>query len=105
MVATGSALSIVGKIDEKEQASLAGDIQLFSELSNAVLEVLRHLTTLFSILIAEIMVRHVPDPEVKTENFATGPKLSEFALPYFFDEDEEEWAQQFQQQAKKDKPE
>ena len=90
MVATGSALSIAGKIHENEEAGLAGDIQAFSELSNAILEVSRNLTTLFSILIAEIMVKHVPDPEVRTQNFATGPRLSEFALPYFFDEDEED---------------
>jgi hypothetical protein len=102
MVATGSALSIAGKIDEKERASLAGDIQAFSELSSAVLDVSRHLTTLFSILIAEIMVKHVPDPDVKTENFGNGPKLSQFALPYFFDEDEEDWTQQYQQHAKQE---
>ncbi len=102
MVATGSSLSIAGKINEKEQASLAGDIQAFSELSNAVLEVSRHLTTLFSILISDIMVKHIPDPEVRTENFTNSPKLSEFALPYFFDEDEEDWTQQYQQQAKKE---
>ena len=100
MVATGSALSIAGKIDEKEQASLAGDIKAFSELSNAVLEVSRNLTTLFSILISDIMVKHVPDPEVKTENFANGPKLSEFELPYFFDEDEEDWTRRYQQGGK-----
>lgn len=104
MVATGSAISIAGKIDENEQANLADDIQAFSELSNVVLDISRHLTTLFSVLIAEIMTRRIPEVEVKTETFANGPKLSEFALPYFFDEDEEDWTKQYQQQATKDKP-
>jgi hypothetical protein len=104
MVATGSALSIAGKIDENEQANLADDIQAFSELSNVVLDISRHLTTLFSVLIAEIMTRRAPEVEVKTETCANGPKLSEFALPYFFDEDEEDWTKQYQQRATKDKP-
>jgi hypothetical protein len=100
MVATGSALTIAGSIDEKEPALLAGDIQAFSELSNVILEMSRHLITLFSVLISEIMTRHVPDFEVKTETFANGPKSSEFALPYFFDEDEEDWTKQYQQQVR-----
>ena len=106
MVATGSALSLAGKIDENEQASLAGDIKAFSELSNTVLDVSRHITTLFSYLISDILVAHVPEPEVKMEKFENSPKLSEFALPYFFDEDEDEddWTQQYQQ-AKTEKPE
>jgi hypothetical protein len=95
MVATGSALSIAGKLSEKEKASLAGDIQAFSELSNSILEVSRHLTTLFSILIAEILIKHIPNPEIRTENFPNGPKLSEFTLPYFFDEDEDDWTRNF----------
>jgi hypothetical protein len=103
MVATGSALSLAGKIDEKEQASLAGDIKAFSELSNAVLDVSRHITTLFSYLISAIVLAYVPEPEVKTEKFENGPKLSEFALPYFFDEDEEDWTKQYQQ-TKTEKP-
>jgi hypothetical protein len=28
--------------------------------------------------------------------FDDGPKFSEFALPYFFDEDEEDWTKQDQ---------
>lgn len=95
MVATGSALSIAGKLSEKEKASLAGDIQAFSELSNSILEVSWHLTTLFSILIAEILIKHIPNPEIRTENFPNGPKLSEFTLPYFFDEDEDDWTRNF----------
>jgi hypothetical protein len=102
MVATGSALSVAGKINEEEQASLAGDIQAFSDLSNAVLEVSQRLTTLFSILISDILVRYVPDPEFKTETLVRGPKLSEFALPYFFEEDEGDWTRQFQKQNKKE---
>jgi hypothetical protein len=54
------------------------------------------LTTLFSILISEIMTRHVLNPEVKTQKWEDGPKLSEFALPYFFNEDEEDWTRQYQ---------
>jgi hypothetical protein len=103
MVATGSALSLAGKIDEKEQASLAGDIKAFSELSNAVLDVSRHITTLFSYRISDILVAYVPEPEVKIEKFENSPKLSEFALPYFFDEEEDDWTQQYQQ-AKTEKP-
>ncbi|NEV76596.1 hypothetical protein DYI24_06020 [Rhodopseudomonas sp. BR0C11] len=99
MVATGSALSLAGRIEEKEQDGLAGDIKAFSELSNAVLEVSKHITTLFSWLISDIVTAHVPEPKVITERFEDGPKLSEFALPYFFDEDEEDWTKQFQQKA------
>jgi len=87
----------------EEQASLAGDIKAFSELSNAVLDVSRHITTLFSYLISDILVEYVPEPEVKIEKFENSPKLSEFALPYFFDEDEDDWTQQYQQ-AKTEKP-
>lgn len=101
MVATGSALSIAGKIDEKEQASLAEDIKAFSDLSNQVLEVSKNITTLFSWLISDILTAHVPEPEVKTEKFEQGPKLSEFALPYLFDEDEEDWTQQYKDKAQK----
>jgi hypothetical protein len=104
MVATGSALSIAGKINEKDRPHLAGDIQAFSELSKVVLDVSRHLTTLFSILISEIITTHVTEFEVKTETFADGPKLSEFAIPYFFDEDEEDWTTQYRQQAGDSRP-
>jgi hypothetical protein len=101
MVATGSALSLAGKIDEREQANLAGDIKAFSELSRAVLEVSKNITTLFSWLISDIVTAYVPEPEVKIEKFDDGPKLSEFALPYFFDEDEEDWTKQYQEKADK----
>ena len=103
MVATGSALSLAGKIDEREQANLAGDIKAFSELSRAVLEVSKNITTLFSWLISDIVTAYVPEPEVKIEQFDDGPKLSEFALPYFFDEDEEDWTKKYQEKTDKAK--
>lgn len=102
MVATGTSLSIAGKIDETEQASLGGDIKAFSELSNDVLEVSKNITTLFSWLISDILTAYVPEPEVKTENFDDSPKLSEFTLPYFFDEDEEDWTQKYRKKAEKE---
>ena len=101
MVATGSALSIAGKIDPQAGAGLQGDIQAFSELSRDVLEVSKNLTTLFSILIAKVIGKHVPDPEVKIEKWDDGYSLGSFTLPYFFDEDEEDWAKQFQDQPEK----
>jgi hypothetical protein len=101
MVATGSALSLAGSFGETQQAGLAGDIKAFSELSNAVLEVSKHITTLFSWLISDILTTYVPEPEVKTVKFDDGPKLSEFALPYFFDEDEDDWTAQYLREPKK----
>lgn len=101
MVATGTALSIAGKIDDAEQASLGGDIKAFSELSSDVLEVSKNITTLFSWLISDIVTAHVTEPNVKIEKFEDGPKLSEFTLPYFFDEDEEDWTQQYREQREK----
>jgi hypothetical protein len=98
MVATGSALSIAGKIDPKAETGLQGDIQAFSELSKDVLDVSKNLTTLFSILISEIISKHIPDPEVKTEKWEDGYSLASFTLPYFFDEDEDDWTKQFQDQ-------
>ncbi|QOZ07838.1 hypothetical protein [Bradyrhizobium sp. CCBAU 51765] len=103
MVATGSALSLAGKIDEREQASLAADIKAFSDLSNVVLEVSKNITTLFSWLISDIISAYVPEPELKTEKLEDGPKLSGFALPYFFDEDEEDWTNQYQKEPDKAK--
>ena len=103
MVATGSALSLAGKIGEEERASLSDETEAFSELSRAILEVSRHITTLFSWLISDILTMYVPEPEVRVENLVSSPKLSEFALPYFFDEDEGDWTQQYQQ-AKTEKP-
>ncbi|GLH80314.1 hypothetical protein SSBR45G_52230 [Bradyrhizobium sp. SSBR45G] len=101
MVATGSVLSLVGNIDETERASLADDIKAFSELSKAVLDVSKNITILFSWLISDIVSAYIPDPVVKTEKFEDGPKLSKFALPYFFDEDEEDWTAEYEQQAQK----
>jgi hypothetical protein len=98
MVATGSALSIAGKIDPKADAGLQVDIQAFSELTKDVLDVSKNLTTLFSILISEIVSKHIPDPEVKMEKWEDGDSLASFTLPYFFDEDEEDWTKQFQHQ-------
>jgi hypothetical protein len=95
MVATGSALSLAGKIDEAERVSLAGDILAFSELSKDVLDVSKHITMLFSWLISDILTAYVPEPEVKVEKFDDGPKLSEFTLHYFFDEDEDDWTKEY----------
>ena len=44
----------------------------------------------------------MPEPEVKTEKFDDGPKLSEFTLPYFFDEHEEDWTKEYQQKSEKE---
>ncbi len=103
MVVTGSALSLAGKIDGNK-AGLAADIQAFSELSKDVLDISKHLTTLFSVLISDILIKYFSDPEVKTEKLANEPKMSESILPYFFDEDEEDWTKQYAEEAKDLKP-
>ena len=96
--------SIIGDttLDEAEQASLGGDIKAFSELTNNVLEVSKNITTLFSWLISDILTAYVPEPAVKTQKFDDGPKLSEFALPYFFDEDEEDWTRKYREKSEKE---
>jgi hypothetical protein len=67
-----------------------------------VLDVSKNITTLFSWLISDILTAYVPEPEVKTEKFDDGPKLSQFTLPNFFDEDEEDWTKEYQQKSEKE---
>jgi hypothetical protein len=56
----------------------------FAVLCGEIVEVSRHMTELFGELIGILGESAVT--ELVTEQVPDGPKLSEFSLPYFFDE-------------------
>ncbi len=45
----------------------------------------------------------MPEPELKVEKFEDGPKLSEFTLPCFFDEEEDDWTKNTSRSPKRSK--
>jgi hypothetical protein len=64
----------------------SGEGRALAALYDQIIEVSAHITELFSQLIA--MLSESVVSELVTEQVPDGPKLSAFALPYFFDEDD-----------------
>jgi hypothetical protein len=69
-------------------SGLSADAQAFNDLCDTVIVVSRGITELFGTLIAEIVAKSIGEVELTTVEVPTGPKLSQFVLPYLFDEDD-----------------